>query len=419
MRQNLETYRILLFLACFCIGSFFVWASMTEIDQQVNGVGRVITSGKVRAIQHLEDAIVREIRVEEGSPVAPGDILFQLVNTRAEAEMKEIAVALDALKIRRARLELEKEEREEFVLEASDFGERSGIIESELNLFKARQAEIQEKLDGYKKRMRQKLLKLDDLESAASNLKKERSVALEQLSIKRQLFSSGAISRSQYLEAESKVKNFDTRISRVTKEIPIVKSEISEAENLLEETRQNWRSKVAEELNNVNVDIKKLGERIVKFSDAVSRTALRSPIKGVVNKLHVNTVGGVIHSGQVLAEIIPLEEALLVEGQIATEDRGKIWEGLPVAAIISAYDYSTYGSLKGRLTHISADSFVDQQGKGYYQVRVMLENTEVAKDKPILPGMTVDINILAGKISVLRALMKPLDQIRENALREL
>lgn len=419
MQKETQTYRVLLILVTACLCSFFLWANCTEIDQQVRGTGKIITSGKVRSIQHLEDAIVRDILVKEGQVVDAGEALFKLANTRAEAEMKEIAVASAAMTIKQMRLQAERDEKTELNFPAEMEENNPDIIQTEKNIFRARQQELEEKLSGFKKRMKQKVLKLDDLESTIVNLKKEREIGREQLGIKKRLYRTGAISRSQYLESESTVKNFDTRISKVEKEIPITKSEISEIVNLMEETKQKWKSGIVEELNDVNVDINKLRERIVSYSDAVDRTSLVAPINGIVNKIHVNTIGGVIQSGQVLAEIIPVEENLVVEGQISTQDRGKIWMGLPVAVKITAYDYSIYGSVSGKLTYISADSFVDNQGHSYYQVRVTLDSAMLSEDKPLITGMTVDLNILANKISVLRALLRPLDQIRDNALREL
>jgi len=419
MYKTFETYRVLLLLISLCVCSFFVWASTTEIDQQVRGSGKIIPSGKIRSIQHLENGIVKEILVQEGQTVSAGDSLFQLFNIKAEADMKEIDVGLSALLIKQVRLQAELENKERLIIPEELLVSNEGIVRAEKSLFESRRSELNEKSNGLKKRMKQKVLKLDDHQATIANLEKERATSKEQLAIKKKLRLSGAISRSQYLEEESKVQNFNTRISKVRKEIPITKSEISEIVNLLEETKQKWRSKIVEELNTVNVDIKKLQERIVTFSDAVNRTSIQAPINGVINKLHVNTIGGVVQSGQVLAEIIPIEEVLIVEGRIATQDRGKIWMGLPVAAKITAYESSIYGSIDGELTYISADSFIDNQGVSYYQVRVKLDSTMMSEDKPVFSGMSVDLNILASKISVLHALMRPLTSIRENALREL
>lgn len=419
MYRSFETYRILLVMVSLLVCSFFVWAKFTEIDQQVHGTGRVITSGKIRTIQHLEDGLVKEILVKEGQSVQAGDILFRLTNVSAESEMKEISVSSSALMIRRLRLEAERDSKKVLVFEKDIIAGNEETVKSEEHIFLARKAELEGKLKGLQKRIKQKTLKLDDLSSTVKNLKEERSISQEQLSIKNKLYKSGAVSRSQYLDAQSTVRSFDTKISKAMKEIPIIRSERSEIENILEEAKQGWRSNIVEELNAVNLDINKFNERIVTSSDAVSRTAIRAPINGIVNKLHVNTIGGVIQSGQVLAEIIPVKEMLVIEGEISTVNRGKIWLGLPVAVNVTAYDYSIYGSLQGLLTYISADSFVDEQGYSYYQVRITLENTMLSEDKPIISGMSVDLNVLAGKISVLRALLRPLDQIRENALREI
>lgn len=419
MKSSLKTYRVVLLLVTSFLLCFFAWASLTQIDQQVRGIGKIIPAGKVRTIQHLENAIVREIFVAEGQTIKAGDKLFQLANTKAEADMKEITVALNALDMRKIRLKTELAGKSELEFPKELVGDNYNLESSERKLFESRKLELSQKLDGLKKRMKQKVLKLDELDTTIKNLSREQAVSQEQLEIKKKLRRKGAISHSQYLEAQSTVKNFDTRVAQVKNEIPIVKTEISEIVNLLEETRQKWRSGVIEELGETNLDIKKLGERIVTFSDAVNRTEIQSPVSGVVNKLHVNTIGGVIQSGQVLAEIIPVEELLIVEGQISTEDRGKVWLGLPVAAKITAYDYSIYGSVQGELTYISADSFVDNQGIEYYQVRVTLSKSELAEGQYIFPGMSVDINIMANKVSVLHALLKPFLRIRENALREI
>lgn len=417
--NDLWRYKASLHLAVLCIVVFFVWASIAEVDQHVRGMGRIVPAGKMRAIQHLEGGIVQEILVKEGERVEQGQVLFQLANKRAETELEELKIAQKALELRAQRLMAEREGREEIDFDGHYSDEFSGIIESEKQLFESRRSAYMEKEAGLKKRMQQKYLKLDDLETNIKNLKEELVIAKEQLEIKKRLRNKEAISRSQYLETESRVKSFNTKISQVEKEIPIIKTELSEIANFLEEEKQNRFSEITDELNDVKIDMKKFAERISNYKDAVKRTAVRSPIKGVVNRLGINTLGGVIQAGETLAEIIPLEEVLIVEGRISTDNRGKIWPGLDVIAKITAYDYTIYGGIKGKLTYISADSFIDNSGAEYYQVRVVLDKITIGEDKPVFPGMSVDMNIIAGKISVLHAILRPLWNTRENALREL
>jgi membrane fusion protein, adhesin transport system len=412
-------YRPLFWALVIFLLFFSWWASTTEIDQHVRGIGKIIPAGKTRVIQHLEGGIITDILVSEGEKITEGQVLFHIANKGAEAELRELGIAVSSLELRKVRLQAEKSENTETVEFPEELEKRHpAIAESERRIFEARQAEINEKIDGLEKRMRQKVLKLDELNTNIKNLRQELSVAREQLEIKTQLRKTGAISRSQYLETESEVKNFNTRIAKVEKEIPITKSELGEIINLLEETKQNWQSKIAEDINSINVDLRKIEERIAALSDEVNRTAVISPVNGVVNKLNFNTIGGVVQPGAPIAEIIPLEETLVLEGRISTNDRGKVWPGLPVVAKITAYDYTIYGGIDGVLTYISADSFIDNQNQEYYQVRVTLKTEKMSEDKPVFPGMTAEMSILAGKISVMHALLKPIFNIRENALRE-
>lgn len=415
---NFSRYRWYLWLGILCVATFFLWASLTKINLHVRGPGKVIPSGKVRLIQHLEGGIINEIFVKEGQVVEAGDSLFHLANTRAESDMKEIQVALTALHIKRIRLQAERDDSAQLVYNDEVMAKHPSYVLSETQIFQSRKAELSEKVKGLEKRMSQKVLKLDELETNVANLEDEMKNAQEQLEIRKKLLRTGAISRSQYLETDSEVRNFKTRISKIRKEIPITKSELSEIVNVLGETKQKWRSQIVEEIGQINVDIQKLEERIKTFNDAVQRKDVESPINGIVKKVHINTIGGVIRPGQIIAEIIPVQETLIVEANVSTEDRGKIWVGLPVIAKITAYDYSMYGGIKGELTYISADSFIDNQNKQYYQIRVELKKSQIAEGKPIFPGMAVDVNILANEISILNSILRPIYQIRENALRE-
>ncbi|MGH1404589.1 MAG: HlyD family type I secretion periplasmic adaptor subunit [Alphaproteobacteria bacterium] len=413
------SYRISLVLASICLITFLLWSAFATINLHVRGIGKIIPSGKVRAIQHLEGGIVKQIRIKEGQIVKKGDVLFQLENIRAESEMKEIQVALDALNIKRIRLRAELDLKDELIFPEHLMTEYRTICETEMQFFKSRKAEFYEKEQQLKKQMNQKVLKLDETESTIKNISKEMKNANQQLAIRKKLLKTGAISRSQYLETDSEVKNFNTRISKLKKEIPVIKSEISETLSQLEEIKQRWRYQISEELTTADVDTQKLDERIKSYNDAVERKDVISSLNGVIKKMHINTIGGVVQPGQVIAEVIPLQETLIVEANIATEDRGKIWVGLPVIAKITAYDYSVYGGVDGKLIYISADSFIDNQNRQFYQVRIELDKSEISKNRPLLPGMAVEINILANEISILNAILSPIRKIRDNAIREI
>jgi HlyD family type I secretion membrane fusion protein len=411
-------YRPVLWMAVLCFLTFILWSSFTNLDEHVRGTGRIIPAGDMRVIQHLEGGIVQDILINEGERVTVGDILFYIDNQKAEADLEELQIQLMANQIKLQRLQAELSEQDTLEFDPDIESAYAQIVITEKQIFAARRAELSEIMEGLKKRMKQKVLRLDELNSNIENLDKELGVAREQLGIKDQLRKSGAISRSQYLDTLSQVRNFETRIDQTKKEIPIVKTELAEITNQLEEGRQNWMSETGERVNDVQVEIKKVTERIRAFEDQVNRTAVRSPVNGLVNKVYVNTIGGVIQPGSPLAEVLPIEDNLIVEGRISTNDRGKIWPGLPVVTKITAYDYTLYGGLEGEVFFISPNSFLDEQGNEYYQIRVKIDSTKIGDDLPVYPGMTADINIVAGQVSVLHALLKPFQQIRQNALRE-
>ena len=344
--------------------------------------------------------------------------LFVVRNRKIHAQLNELEETVKSLLVKQRRLQAEAEGKGE--VDFADLEERVGktLVEAEKQLFNNRRSELQSKIAGQKDRLKQKVLKLDELETNVKNLRKERAIKQEQLNINAKLKKSGAISRSVYLETKSQVENFNTQVQKLEKEIPITKSEMTEIVKRMEEMGQNSQAEAGEELNKVSVDILTTKERISAAKDQVNRTEIDSPVNGVVSKVNINTVGGVVKSGDRLAEIIPLDETLVVEGRIATSDRGKIWQGLPVVVRVTAYDYTIYGSLDGELTYVSANSFSDQNGQEYYLVRVTLDRQSMKGGKHIYPGMVADVHIIAGEMSVLRSLLKPLWYIRDNALRE-
>lgn len=410
-------FRIPLVLTVVMILSMFIWANTSEIHQQVYATGRVIPSGKARKVQHLEGGIIREIKVKEGDIVNAGAELFLMSNQTARSRLGEIQVSLKALEIKRERLVAERDNRNVFNVDSRLFRDYPNIVQSEQELFYARRGEIKERLSGMNDRLRQKSFRLDELNLEAYNLQNELDVAKEQLEIKERLNQTGATSKTEYLNTKSRVFTLITRLSNVEKEKPTVESERDEIEKDIALEKEKYKSEVLKDLRDTDLEIKQLRERQKGMEDEVDRMVVVSPIKGIVAKLDVNTIGQVVQGGQQMAEIVPVEEKLVVEGRVTTNNRGKIWPGLPVIAKITAYDYTIYGGLEGTLEHISADSTIEDQQE-FYTIRVVLDNQQIGEDKPVHPGMTVDLNILTEKISVLHAIMRPFLRLKDNALRD-
>ncbi|MCB1680842.1 MAG: HlyD family type I secretion periplasmic adaptor subunit [Alphaproteobacteria bacterium] len=412
-------YRPLLYTVISLMICFLTWATFSEIDQQVRAVGRIVPSGQSKLIQHLEGGIVDRILVKEGQRVQQGDPLFQVRNQGAASELEGSRIALEALDIRTKRLQAELDAKDDFSLDDGQLGDGlEEIAKNEILLFKSRSQAYHEKVGVFKERENQKALKLDELKAQLTNLQAERKIAQDQLAINEKLKRSGAISESRYLDSKSRVSDFNTRIGSLEKSIPVTKAELEEVRRQVKELSQQQKTDIIDEMNKVELDRQRLQEKIKAEKDQVDRTALFAPVTGLVNKIYINTVGGVVKPGAVLAEIIPLEDSLIVEARMQTKDRGLVWNGLPASIKVTAYDSTMYGRIRGTITEISADSLTDDSGAVFYRVKITLDPESLKGFQPIYPGMSVEANILSGKTSILRAIFKPLLRLQQNALRE-
>ena len=398
--------------------SAMVWATFSEIDQHVRASGRVVPAGNARTVQHLEGGIVMEILVSEGDEVNAGDPLFQIANTRVRTTLLEAKLQQLSLMIRRERLLAEVNGDVDVNFSNELKKERADFVAAEKELFSLRRTEYLERLTGLETRKQQKQLEIVALQSRVKNMAGEIDVLSRQAQIKRGLFDSGIVSEAAFLQVKGELVKLQSNRQNAQMQIPIVEAEMNEASSEVLEAQSQYASSAKEELNEVEVSLSGIKERLSALSDQVQRSEIVSPIDGRVNELFVNTVGGVSQPGAPLAEITPAREALVVEGNMSTEDRGKVWPELKTMTHISAYDHALFGGLKGTLSYISPDTFTNADSREFYKIRVALDSDRFDDERVVRPGMTAEINILTGRISVLGALLKPLTRLRATALRE-
>lgn len=409
---------VTLFLVILLMTVFLAWAALSEIDQHVRAVGRVVPAGNARTVQHLEGGIVMEILVSEGDTVSAGDPLFRIANTRVRTTLQEGELQELSYQIRRERLLAEVNNTA--YLEYSDYLKKAQpeFVAAEQQLFSLRREEHLEKLVGLTSKGEQKRLEIDALNSRVSNMAAEIDVMRRQVQIKKTLYDSGVLSEASYLQIKGELVRLQADRKNAEMQIPIVESERDEAVSDLAEAERQYASAAKSELNEVEVSLSGLKERIGALSDEVDRSEIVSPIDGRVNQLYVNTVGGVSQPGASLAEITPARETLVVEGNMSTADRGKVWPQLKTMTHISAYDHALYGALEGTLSYISPDTFTNSESGEFYKIRVALDADRFDDERIVRPGMTAEINILTGRISILGALLKPLTRLRGAAMRE-
>lgn len=410
-------YRWLLLLIAVMMAGFYAWAALSSIEQHVRGNGRIVPAGQAKIVQNLEGGIVDEIAVHEGQTIEKNVVLMQISNQRAKSDLEEQKIILAGKQVRMARLHAEQEGKDIFDYPDEGNAALKKLADSEAEIFDSRKQSLHEKISILNEQINQKQLKLQDLDAQLGNTQAERKVAQEQLGINERLMKSGAVSQSRYLDSKGRVTSFDTRIEQIRNAVPITKAEIEEIKRKIDGEKKDFQSEVADEINKTELDMRQLRERMRAQFDQVERTAIVSPVRGIVNKVHITTSGGVVQPGEPLVEIIPLDEDLIVEAKVPAKDRGRIWVGLPVMVKVTAYDFALYGGVSGTLTEISADSFTNERGDVFYRARISLKDKTLG-DKPLYPGMIVNADIISGETSILHALLKPFWRIRETALRE-
>lgn len=411
-------YRLVIYPMMAFVVIFFVWAAFAEIDEVVKGEGRVIPSGQTKILQHFEGGIITDILISEGDSVKKGDVLYTLKNDYFMADLKSQELEIMALQAKAMRLEALIDSKN--LVFAKEFIQNiSGIVESERQTFEEENANHKRQLGIAQDQLKQKVLRLDELNMKLQNLEMEMQLANENMQIQDALLKKNVVSRKNYLVELSKKQTLVTEIQNVRSLIPIVKEEIKESQKKVQSVNSEMLSKNLKQLSEVKLSIRQIQEKYKASLDRDLRKDIVSPVNGVVNKLYFNTVEGIIKPGDNIAEITPVEDKLVIEAKIKSSDRAQIWNNQKVSIEITAYDFSKYGLLEGRVVSISPDSTEDKLGNRYYMLRVKADTLGFDEDSQILPGMVANINIITGKKSILRYLIKPLKDIAQNSFKEI
>ncbi len=406
--ENDWNYRVVVYPIVVFVTLFLIWASFSSVDEQVRGEGKVVPSSQSKVLQHLEGGIVEEIYAKEGQRVKKGDFIYKLKNSNTSSDSKQKEIELNALKYKKTRLQALINFDKKFTSESKN---EMDIFNSQMQNFNEELSILQNTLDQNRLEKKKKL-------SHLKNLQSELKIAKENLSIVKKLLKKGAASKQQYLTEMAKYQSLITEISELKSSIPIIKQKIKTALTKTKSLKSEKKSKWLKELSQVDLQIEKLTQSNIASSDRESRKVVISPVNGIVKKLYFHTIGGIIKSGDKIAEITPMDDVLVIESKIKTNDRGQIWVDQNVSVEITAYNYAKYGLLKGKLVSISPDSFIDRNGESYYQVKIKAKDYKFAQDKPIMPGMVAMVNIKTGSKTIMEYILKPLKDIGKNALSE-
>ncbi len=411
---------ILLFTIVLFLTLFIAWASFAKLDEVTRGEGRVIPSSQVQIVQNLEGGIVADIRIREAQIVEAGDILLRIDNVRAASDLRGARQRYRSLLGAIARLQAEIEERGiDFPPEVMTDARRVAIDETAL--FNARQAALQSELEILRNQANQRDQEVAEIETRLAQLERSAALAADELKITEPLAAKRVVSKVDLLRLKRQVNDLQGELESARLSVPRLKLAQREAHRRIEERFLNFQAEVQRELTTVQTEAEALAETIAADSDRVNRTDVRSPVRGTIKNLLINTIGGVIQPGQDLVEIVPLEDTLLVEAQIRPADIAFLRPDQPAVVKVTAYDFAVYGGLEAEVESISADTITDDRGDHFFRVRVRTEGSNLEKSGealPIIPGMTTQVDILTGQKTVMDYLMKPILRIRDEAFRE-
>lgn len=396
---------------------FILWAAVAELDEVTRGEGKVVPSQQVQILQSLDGGIVSEILVREGQIVDRDQVLLRIDPTRFVSSVRENRSQYLALATRAARLRAISDNLP-FVPPPEALAEAPEVAADERNHYQSDVSKFDAQVSVLRQQLAQKLQEVPEAKAKRDQAANSHELTLQELKATKPLLGVGAVSQVDVLRLERDVSRYAGERDVATTQIARGEAAISEARKKIEELEANFRNEARNALSETLGKLGTLTEGSVGLQDKVKHASLRSPVRGTVKRLLVNTIGGVVQPGKDIVEIVPLEDSLLVEARISPRDIGFLRPNQPAMVRFTAYDFSVYGGLEAKLEHIGADTVSDERNNFFYTVRVRTTKPAIREDLPIIPGMVTEVDIVTGRKTVLAYLLKPVLRAKQAALTE-
>lgn len=393
----------------------FIWAAAAHVDEITRGMGKVVPSSKVQLVQAANPATVSAILVRSGQLVKQGQLLVRLDDSQSSSALGQLQTENERLTARATRLE------QEGTGTSGDCEEGSACAE-ETRLSVVRQATARSRQSALAAAVEQRRRDLQEGEATVGSLTSSARLAQDQVNMLAPLAAKGVVPQTELLTAQRELVDIQGRLSAARQGVGRAAAAIREAEAQLSEARLDFRQQALNERSEIATKIAVNEETIKGASARLERNELRAPVTGLVNDVQVTTVGGFVNAGEKIMQIVPSGDKLLIEARVSPKDIAFIKEGDPANVKVTAYDFSIYGGLRGRVRNISADSIYDEvERQAFYSVMIETDRAFLVKNKqrlPIMPGMICDVEIITGSKSVLSYLLKPVLRAFDEALTE-
>lgn len=418
LAQSPRGGRMILWATILLFVIFIIWAAVSEVEQVTRGQGKVIPASQIQVVQNLEGGILAELHVKVGDTVIKDQLLLRIDQTRFISSVEQNQAKSGANKAKAARLKAEADGSSTF---SAPVDTPAQIVASERALFESRKAELRQSIDVKQEQINQRLNELKEQNTRLRELSKTYELYQKEIRLTKPLVGTGAVSEMEVLQLERKAGEMQGEIEMIKQSIPRIQSKIEESRSAMRELKLNFSNKAKAEYHEVASELGEDSASSLALKDRLDRTLVKSPVNGTVNRILVNTVGGVIQPGMSLVEIVPTEGTLLVEAKIKPADIAFLRPSQKAMVKFTAYDYTIYGGLEAKLEQIGADSITDEKKESYYLVSLRTDKNYIGtKEKPfpIIPGMIATVDILTGKKTILSYLLKPILKAKSMALRE-
>ena len=389
---------------------FILWATFAEIDEITRGDGDVIPYGQNQVIQNLEGGIVESILVKEGQSVKKDQIILKINNAKSMSSSKTNEMKYNELKAKRLRLYAEANQLDFKGMETTFPGLKTQIRLAK-ELYDSDKIEFLAKDNSFIEQIEQRKQEYKEAKARVRSLRKSLEYVSEEIGMTAPMVREGVKSKVDFLKLKREANGIENDIEAAELSLPRLASAITEYREKRKESKQLFINNAKKELNEVTAELSRLETQQIAFSDQVDRTMVKSPVDGIVQKLFINTVGGVIKPGDDLVEIVPTNEKLFLEIKIKPSDIAFLHPGAEAKVKVSAYDYAIHGGLIGKVVNISPDTITDSKENTFYLIHVETEKNYLGSiDHPlqIIPGMTVSVDIVTGQKTVMQYILKPI-----------
>lgn len=417
LQQEPLRARSLLRLAAAVLLVLLLWAAFAEIDEVTRGVARVIPTSHVQIVQSVDGGIVESLLVKEGQVVEAGQLLLRVDPTRFVSNLLESKASQVALQAKALRLEALTrgtpfDPPAELVREAPE------VVAQEQRLYESRRAEIQAKTAIYQSQLVQRQQELNEVRARLNQAERSLELMTREINVTRPMVATGAVSEVEMMRLDQQLARIRGDREQAIAQMSRVQSAIQEANSKINDVQLSSRNQMSAELSETMGKLASLSQGELALEDKVKHADIKSPVRGTVKRLLVNTVGAVVQPGKEVVEVVPLDDMLILEVQITPKDIGFLRPGQEAMVKFTAYDYSIYGGLVADVVHIGADSVLDEKGNAFYHVRVRTRKASLGANLPIIPGMVAQVDIKTGKKTVLTYLLKPVLRAKANAMTE-